>query len=155
MMYRDSAFLQKLFPEVLCTLLIPQTQFWVIVIFFPSSRIALPMNCLGRERWATLGKHGSASQMAKDYDHTWRRRNLNSKVLILHFSLTRRLWLTFWDHPSHPTHPLHNQVDVATTNFRKQANTLESFLTMGQNIVSLNWKIERQVGREKGRWEEH
>lgn len=103
-------------------------------------------NCLGRERWATLGKHGSASQMAKDYDHTWR-----------HFSLTRRrLWLTFCLRPPfHPTHPLHNQVDVATTNFRKQANTLESFLTMGQNIVSLNWKIERQVGCEKGRWEEH
>lgn len=41
-----------------------------------------------------------------------------------------------WDHPSHPTHPLHNQVDIATTNFRKQANTLESFLTMGQNSLT-------------------
>lgn len=57
--------------------------------------------------------------------------------------------------PFHPTHPLHNQVDVTTTNFRKQANPLESFLTMGQNIASLNWQKERQVGGEKGRWEEH
>lgn len=49
MMYRDSAFLQKLYPEVLCTLLIPQTQSWVIVIFFPSSRIVLPTVLEGKD----------------------------------------------------------------------------------------------------------
>jgi hypothetical protein len=48
-----------------------------------------------------------------------------------------------------------NQVDGASP-LRKQAKSIwESFLPMGQNIISLSWKKERQVGHEKGRCEKN